>query len=670
MDLQTLEEEKENGEDKDKDCRCAPGQDKEVIFNRETCLSTDRRFLWDYEQGLLAIDGRIASSGYISSGKQLEGAYFAPLALGLGSFNFTPPSGYGGIVYRGGSIFYYWNDSVNAWEEVDFGPVTQEIDVAHNGLLIGTRSVLNFQDSASVTWTINDPGTFINISASDGSEGPWQEDQNANGFSIYNLYQLNGINVSDYLTNLWNQDVNANNFNLNNVGNLSVNGQITYQGKSLDQYIQDLVGQVGGDLWSLNVDGSIYRESKVYVYGPDLNPMEIVSGGSTNFLYLDLTDAGSGGYAAYAAKSDGEYMGELGFSFDQVELWNGSDGPSSMVFTAIGNQVFFPGLIGIGIAPPQLTYPLDIWKANGYNARFRDKGNFSAILIDHDIEEGGQSCLAFWSGGHERAVIGYDSDEDNLIFWTGENDAVLSTLCCSTNSYVGVRTTDPTYPLDVNGDIHTSGCVYIGDAPVSLCAQGNTLLVNGAPISASAAAAPPVTGLQYNNNGVLGASDNARFNGQGITLGPGYPWTNRPLSVIGQAGFPFTPPTIGGVAWFQDDRAMNGLMLGMVAEGQTALGFPQGIPFSYLQAYTGADFDTLCPIVIQPLVAPYPGGGVVGIGKYPISTLDVNGTVNATAYFRNGSPMMLLTVDEHRGIFEKLNEMDSLMRVMRSRMNI
>lgn len=103
--------------------------------------------------------------------------------------------------------------------------------------------------------------------------------------------------------------------------------------------------------------------------------------------------------------------------------------------------------LGVNTSTPQ--FPVDVYGTDYIIRAYNPNDSFAGIVIDHIETGGGESVVSFRKAGTEAAVIEYDSDEDALIFWTGGNDAGLSTLCCDTNSRVGIRTTSPVSALQV-----------------------------------------------------------------------------------------------------------------------------------------------------------------------------------------------------------------------------
>lgn len=101
---------------------------------------------------------------------------------------------------------------------------------------------------------------------------------------------------------------------------------------------------------------------------------------------------------------------------------------------------------GVGTGTPQ--FALDVSGAD-YVARVYSTDTFCGLIIDHAPGGGGESVLSFRQAGFEAALIEYDTDEDALIFWTGSGDAANSTLCCSTNSFVGILNTSPECALEI-----------------------------------------------------------------------------------------------------------------------------------------------------------------------------------------------------------------------------
>lgn len=115
------------------------------------------------------------------------------------------------------------------------------------------------------------------------------------------------------------------------------------------------------------------------------------------------------------------------------------------------------GRLGVNTNAP--AFPVDIVfpHPDDYVLRVLNPNNFTGVIIEHSDPIGGESIISFRSAGLETAVIAYDADEDAVIIWTGGKDAGMSTLCCDTNSRVGILTTSPAYELDVNGDVNTNG---------------------------------------------------------------------------------------------------------------------------------------------------------------------------------------------------------------------
>lgn len=357
---------------------CTPADDKEILFIRGTYPSTDPRLTWDYLQQppLLSVGGKIAASGSIASSSEVDGSFFSPQALGTGSFNFTPASGYGGLLYRGGSMFYYWNDLLNSWQPLDFashvsnatqiiagpgllggGPLTSDVtlqvdpnyafvDLYHNGVFASSRPIINFLDSVSVSWGISSNGDAT-VTAFGTGGGAWIADVNANNHSIINLNSINGVPIGLFCTNPFNRDVVGNNYSMNQINNITTNGNVTvggtlyYHGVPIDSLISS------GGLWTQNPDGSIYRSSNVTINGTTA-PLTVTSSLATNYLYLDTL--GAAGFNAYAVQFQGVYSGELGWSPTVVELWT----KGSLMFRGYdaSGAIYFPGNAGFGTTTP------------------------------------------------------------------------------------------------------------------------------------------------------------------------------------------------------------------------------------------------------------------------------------------------------------------------------
>lgn len=504
-------------------CCDDPVLDKEILFIKGSYPSTDSRLTWDYVQNppLLSVGGKIAASGNIATSSEFDGAFFALQALGLGSFNFTPPSGYGGLVYAGGSIFYYWNTADNAWEQIDFsthvsntvsiiagtgltggGPLTsnvtlsvvpastvQLVNIAHNGATIATQPTINFVDGPGGSFSMSGN----NISLVGG--GVWNSNVNANNFGITNLASINGIPVSSFLTPTWNTSVNAAGNNLSNVGSLSVNTQIIYHGQLLEDIIS---GAVSGQ-WALNADGSIYRNSNVYiglstgtarlsVAGPSPNNVGIADFVSSNpnaFMYLETT--GAPAFAAYAVKFNGAYGGEIGFATDVVEVWT----TKSLIIRGydVDGHAYIPGPLGVGGSSP--LYKLDVFGDVNARGCYRINGGTFACP-----DGSGGVTISNVSAINGSPISG--SGAFSQTPWTSNINGGGFSL---TNvASVGVNTSVTAASLVINGpgginsvgNIVTSGCFYIGSNAFACAATGGGInLSNVATING---VAPPTGG--------------------------------------------------------------------------------------------------------------------------------------------------------------------------------
>lgn len=575
------------------DCTCAPGIDQEIIFNEATCLSTDPRFLWDYSQGLLSVDGAIAASGYIASSNQIEGSFVSMQALGTGSFNFTPTSGFGGLLYRGGSQFYYWNNNTNTWDGIDFGGeiVSSQIIVEHNGTSLGAFSVLNFVDNSAGVWSLTPAGN-IQISLST----TWTNNVNANNFGITGLSSINGNPAGNLLFNPLNQTLFASNNNIVNVNNfdanyatvhnnLTVQGEIIYQGQV-----------VSPAFWSLNADGSIYRNSNVTVNGSyssttKLGPFNVSSTNNSNFLFLNTTGTGANEFAAFAVSFDNVYGGELGFSQAGVELWTGTQ----QLFQAYADgHFYFPGRLGLGVNPP--NYALDV--GGSINA--------SSCLFLGGIQI---ACSAGAAGANLTNVININGIPVASFSQTPWLSAING----------------GGFPLNNAGPIYTNGITVAGSINIS-----GQYLINNVPVTSGQPQTPWAQNINGNNM-LLG---NVAAIGIGVGAGATIPLDIVKAATGGLITAVNTNGTGSGAISLFNDTQATALVMGV--RGTASASGPLGMPFIDVVGNNMPLVFTINEAETMRIVF----GPKVGIATTaPNFTLDVFGTVNAqNCYYIQGVP--------------------------------
>lgn len=110
--------------------------------------------------------------------------------------------------------------------------------------------------------------------------------------------------------------------------------------------------------------------------------------------------------------------------------------------------------LGVGTSTPQ--FPVDIvFPIADELLNVQSTVNYCGIQIAWDGTPGSEGTLQFKSGTNYPCNITYDTDDDNLIIWTGSRDGAISTFTCSTDGFVGVRTTSPRYVFESYGMMAT-----------------------------------------------------------------------------------------------------------------------------------------------------------------------------------------------------------------------
>lgn len=596
---------------------CAPASDQEIMFIRGTVPSTDPHFLWNYNNRILSIDGSISTSGPIASGVQVEGSFLAPMALGVGSFNFTPPSGYGGIVYRGGSIFYYWNNSTNSWHEIDLEGAAGTVGLAHNGINLGGTSTINFVDNTSVYWTVGLGGIYAN------STGNWQSDNQANGFGLYNL------------------------------GTLQVNTAIFYKG----QPIEDFFGGGGGEsLWSLNPDFSIYRNSNVYIYGAPVGligdgPLTVTSYNQANYFKLGVTGAGEW-WVGVEALSNGVLHGELGWDQDVFELWT----TNRLVMQGIDATgiAFFPVAVGIGDSPNPI---------NQYNSALfvvsSDRSGISCTRSSENAtwptfflgkERGSADSPAPVQAGDGLGYIGFGgrtsvspnnwglngAEITAQVVATGTNYLAGRLMLCTNDGtpnqefaipriiiselgYVGVGFLLPSYKLDVDGDVNSTACYRINTIPFACSSAGggialsNITTINGqAPGGSQTPWLSNIDAAQFQLNNI----PRINFAGPGNTVG---------VVSLTSVGFNFYSTTSS-----------------LDISCPLSIQLTAGTVVRLIPAITsGQAFIVATATEPNAIITTAPGNTGLGVNN-PVYRLDVAGDVNISGTYRvNGVPLSI-----------------------------
>ena len=361
-----------------------------------------------------------------------------------------------------------------------------------------TTPIVDFMDSVSVSWELTSNGE-ISVSAFGTGGGTWIDNVNAGGFCINNLGCINGIPIGNFLTNPINQNVNFNGWNIYGLNGLSAfsvnttglvvgsegavfnstavfNGEIFYQGQPL----QDLLGF---DYWTLSSDGSIFRDSDVYVNG-----------------LLTVTDPT---FTAMEARVSGAYVGEIGWDSEVVELWT----TNSLILRGWDNQgLYIPIYTTIGGS--------QLGQGNAMLSIVDTAGHFGVICNHVANDVGGAGYFAWKTRGTQTVPLPVQLNDQLMYFgWAGLNttfpNANQGALLAEVTNASGASdliffindgtdtsqdgpgqermrlpATGP-YSVNVTGNVNASGCYYIkGQEFACLDAGGNihipdNLLVEG-----------------------------------------------------------------------------------------------------------------------------------------------------------------------------------------------
>jgi hypothetical protein len=313
----------------------------------------------------------------------------------------------------------------------------------------------------------------------------------------------------------------------------------------------------------------------------------------------------------------------------QSVQWNnsGAFGGSALFVFDDANTTVGIGTSSVGSADGISPYTLDVvGVTDSYVGRFTNPGLFTGLVIDHgDNSGGGDSILSFRSAGRETAIIQYDDDEDSLTFWTGQQDAAMTALCCATNSYVGVLNTSPQYPLDVTGHVNASGCYFV-DGRMFACSTGpgqpidlsNINTINGVvPGGFWQAATSPAGAIYYDggNVGIGTSSPGAPLECNGIIRSTNS--TGAPTSGVG-VEVQYSPGLLSGVIQTYD----------RTGDAWKAL-YIQGSPIALMQGNVGiGTSDPVTPLEVHI-------GTNVNIGIGP--QYQVSGAARIAAFSDDGS---------------------------------
>lgn len=153
----------------------------------------------------------------------------------------------------------------------------------------------------------------------------------------------------------------------------------------------------------------------------------------TNFLYLD--GAGSSAYWAWVG---GDMLSDKGINIGGGVTTTGG-------YTQSGTNVnYFSGNVGIGTASPTATY-------SGANLNL--KGANSNIRLDTVGAAGAWSYLDFFNSGASKYSLGYTSTAAYDVFKinAGSSLDTANGLTINSSNNVGIGSSSPAQPLDVNG---------------------------------------------------------------------------------------------------------------------------------------------------------------------------------------------------------------------------
>ena len=147
--------------------------------------------------------------------------------------------------------------------------------------------------------------------------------------------------------------------------------------------------------------------------------------------------------------------------------------------TAMAQNTFpASGNVGVGTATPASL--LDVHGSARIGIDNWDTQASSPQLV-LSLFSNGISAVAPYSSYQFNTVAGWNSTNKlEINSWDYINGATPTLLTLQGNGNVGIGTTAPAYPLDVSGQIHSTGGIVFPDGSVQTTATGQTLSANNA----------------------------------------------------------------------------------------------------------------------------------------------------------------------------------------------
>jgi hypothetical protein len=336
----------------------------------------------------------------------------------------------------------------------------------------------------------------------------WQQDVNAGGRSILNVNNTNthcviftGTNGPMYMC-------------LDNFGNIQISDRTQT-----------------GRMW-IAQNGKIAIGDQPATASPD-HEIHIVGNKSGQAVEMFLDNQASLGYAGMEMVCGGTSAGIHAFqggpggpqetglrilaSQGNIECWTSDESGVDKLRLFVGGKAWH-GRVGVGQGGP--LFPLDIagdvnstgcYRING--AAFACGDGATGVNLSNITTINGAAPAAQTPWLSNIDANGYSLSNIPAIYGQpGVGLQLNAPLVFFSTAAVGVNNFSPAYPLDVSGDVNSSGCYRIGGVAVA-CSDGasgislsNITTINGAAPGGNPA--PPNQSVQWNNNGAFGGSGN------------------------------------------------------------------------------------------------------------------------------------------------------------------
>ena len=310
------------------------------------------------------------------------------------------------------------------------------------------------------------------------------------------------------------------------VSSTNVSSIITPRNNALFAYpasVSDARYMLSGSSVSFNTSSFVttasfnaYTASMQYSYLPDITDIGGVVGINQSNPGLTLDVNGSIGNSIGGLSMGSNIFGPSG----PQTMFINSFGDIEIQSFMAGNVLFYPygvagnGAVGIGLSSP--SYPLDVFLSGIFPAQFKTD-NHCGLKINAN----GNSFMQFLYNDTPMSEWGYSEIRNTLYFGPAGQDNGYLNIDMG-NGYIGVGTnnTSPSYPLDINGAIHTDTSLGIDIAnntngakfEVSDTTAGGALLGFFSLPNLSADGSRVFYGLgrgwSYGNSGYCGWADN------------------------------------------------------------------------------------------------------------------------------------------------------------------